>query len=446
MTSEIRSPNSIHDPDGYIVRQGNKLLRIISSEYLPHYEFLMESELYHNLVSKEWLLPHKKLEEVVTLEPKLVPFISYPYEWSFSQLKDTALLTLNIQKMALEYGMTLKDAPASNIQFINGKPILIDITSFETYQEGKPWQAYRQFCEGFLAPLALASYVLVGTSEWLKAYPDGMPIKLATKLIPKRHFISELGLHLYLHSKFKSKALPKKSHISKKRLQNIINSLYRTIKRLPLPKDSTLWRNYYSGSSNYSKTAIKAKEQAIKEALSIAMPDKVLDLGCNEGFYTVQIAKEVNKVVAIDSDYQAIDSLYRMHNKNILPLVADICNPSPASGWLNTERDSLLTRLQAFEPSMVVALALIHHLCLKSSISLNLIADFFQGLGKWLLIEFVPEYDEQVVGMTATIDTHYPYNQNALLKAFSNYYSIEREWILVDSQRTLYLMRRLRYD
>jgi len=443
MVSEIRSPNSIHDPDGYVVLKDSKLLRIMTENYLPHYTYLAESGLYDCLIFSKWLLNHDLSSGYLTAEPEIVPFISYPYEWSFNQLKDAALLTLSIQKVALEYGMTLKDAPASNIQFVQGKPVLIDITSFEIYQEGKPWQAYRQFCKEFLAPLALASYVSVETLEWLKAYPNGVPIKLASSLIPKRHFISELGLHLYLHSRLNSKTLPKKSHINNRRLINIIDSLYRTVKRLPLPKDKTLWSNYYGGSSNYSKVAVEAKEQAIKEALDITMPDKVLDLGCNEGFYTAKIAREVNKIVALDSDSQAIDSLYRIHIENILPLVADLCNPSPASGWLNSEKDSLLTRLQAFKFDMVVALALIHHLCLKGSISLDLIASSFRELGEWLLIEFVPEYDEQVVGITITINTHYPYNLTTFLQAFGNYYSIEQSWLITDSKRTLYLMRRI---
>ena len=139
MVSEIRSPNSIHDPDGYIVRRNGKLLRVMSKEYLPHYTYLIDSGLYKPLILNKQLLQHGITEEQLILKPELVPFISYPYEWTFSQLKDAALLTLDIQKVALEYNMTLKDAPASNIQFIQGKPILIDITSFEVYQEGRPW-------------------------------------------------------------------------------------------------------------------------------------------------------------------------------------------------------------------------------------------------------------------------------------------------------------------
>lgn len=443
MVSKTRSLNSIHDPDGYIVRQNGRLLRVMSRDYLPHYEYLMSSRLYDYLIHKNWMLKHNTTEDKLVLKSELVPFISYPYEWSFSQLKNAALLILNIQKAALDFDMTLKDAPANNVQFVQGKAILIDITSLEIYEEGKPWQAYRQFCENFLVPLALASYVSIEALQWLKAYPDGMPLRLV-KLIPKRHFISELGLHLYLHSGFSNTKLPKKSHMDINKLQNITNSLYRTVKRLPIPKDSTLWKSYYS-NSNYGKVAIESKVKAVKGALNIAIPGKVLDLGCNKGLYTMKIAREVDSVIALDNDYQAIDSLYRAHINNILPLVIDICNPSPANGWLNNEADSFLARVQSFKPNMIVALALIHHLCLKNSIPLDLIASFFKELGEWLLIEFVPGNDKQVIEMLATIDTHYPYSQYTFLQAFEHYYKVEKVWLLADSLRSLYLMRK-KYD
>ena len=75
-----------------------------------------------------------------------------------SSAKDAALWSLKVQQTSLEFGMTLKDSSAYNIQFCNGKPIFIDTLSFEKYREGEPWVAYRQFCQHFLGPLALMSY------------------------------------------------------------------------------------------------------------------------------------------------------------------------------------------------------------------------------------------------------------------------------------------------
>lgn len=77
------------------------------------------------------------------LKPRSIPFISYPYEWCFSQLRAAALTTLQIQKEALRFGMTLKDGSAYNVQFIGAQPVFIDTLSFEKYREGSPWVAYR---------------------------------------------------------------------------------------------------------------------------------------------------------------------------------------------------------------------------------------------------------------------------------------------------------------
>ena len=80
--------------------------------------------------------------------------------------------------------MSLKDASAYNIQFRGGRPVLIDTLSFERYREGEPWVAYRQFCQHFLAPLALMSHTDVRLSQLLRVYIDGIPLDLASRLLP----------------------------------------------------------------------------------------------------------------------------------------------------------------------------------------------------------------------------------------------------------------------
>ena len=152
-------PASFRDPSGYLFRRDGVLLRAVNDCYKAHYEKLMASGLYAELIQDGLLVAHSEEPAAEadptgapwkTIRPCLIPFISYPYEWSFGQLKAAAMATLRIQQMALEHGMALKDASAYNIQFCGGKPILIDTLSFEIYQEGSPWVAYRQFCQHFL--------------------------------------------------------------------------------------------------------------------------------------------------------------------------------------------------------------------------------------------------------------------------------------------------------
>src|ERR1035441_906768 len=161
---EINSA-SFRDSSGFIFTYENEVYRAIAPSYFHHYDFLNSSELYSALSSKEFLLKHteennflsQEFQNYKVIKPEQIPFISFPYEWCFSQLKDAALLTPKIQSDSLNHGMTLKDASAYNIQFMGAKPIFIDTLSFEKYNEGPPWQGYGEFCRLFLAPLALMS-------------------------------------------------------------------------------------------------------------------------------------------------------------------------------------------------------------------------------------------------------------------------------------------------
>ena len=165
--SAARGSGSFRDPSGFVFSAGGGLYRQINTVYKDHFDHLMQSGLYQRLVETGRMIPHADAPPELAqsdaayrvIQPEVVPFISYPYEWCFSQLKDAALATLDIQQTATEYGMTLKDASAYNIQFVKGKPLLIDTLSFEKYAEGTPWIPYKQFCQHFLAPLALMSHL-----------------------------------------------------------------------------------------------------------------------------------------------------------------------------------------------------------------------------------------------------------------------------------------------
>ena len=149
----------------------------------------MASGLYDHLVQAGDLVPHEEVEPSISpdgrasavLRPVRVGFISYPYEWCFSQLKAAALLTLRLQKAAVQHGMSLKDATAYNVAFDQGRPVWIDTLSFERLTPGKPWVAYRQFCQFFLAPLAAISFVDVRLLQLLRAHIDGMPLEVASR-------------------------------------------------------------------------------------------------------------------------------------------------------------------------------------------------------------------------------------------------------------------------
>jgi ribosomal protein L11 methylase PrmA len=458
MDAHIKRENSsFRDPDGFIFSYNGKLYRCINFSYQQNYEHLIQSGLYDKLVENELLIPHKEVQipDIETtinyykiLEPEVIPFISYPYEWSFSQLKDAALVTLQIQKMALEYGMCLKDASAYNIQFRHGKPILIDILSFEKYQEGKPWVAYKQFCEHFLVPLALIAYKDIRLNQLLKIYIDGIPLNLATKLLPLRSWLRfPLLLHIHLHARSQKYLLNKNINVdkrtfSKKSLLSLIDSLESAISKLKWEPEKTEWSEYYK-DTNYSQEAMFHKKKLVDDYIEEVKPNIVWDLGANIGIFSRIASNKGIYTVSFDSDPSVVEKSYlqvkNYKERNILPLCVDLTNPSPSIGWSNKERLSLIERGPC---DLALMLGLIHHIAISNNVPLIQIADFLSQICRYLIIEFVPKDDSQVQRLLRfRKDIFQDYDEKNFEKAFLNYFSILKREKIVDSKRTIYLMK-----
>lgn len=449
-------PGSFRDPSGFLFRHEGTLLRQVNSVYKENYDHLMNSGLYAALVEKGFLISHEEVGQEMALtddaykilKPEPIPFISYPYEWCFSQLKSGASLTLQIQKTALDFGMSLKDASAYNIQFKNGKPILIDTISFERYTDGRPWVAYRQFCQHFLAPLALMSRKDVRLNQLLRIYLDGIPLDLAASLLPLRTranfaLLSHIHLHARAQKHFGGKASPKPRRMSRRSLLILIDNLESTIRKLNWHPVGTEWAEYYK-DVNYSQDAIDEKKRIVARFLDKANPATVWDLGANTGLFSRLAAERGAMTVAFDIDPAAVEMNYLdvLKNKemNILPLLIDLTNPSGGLGWENRERDSLLDRGPA---DTVMALALIHHLAIANNLPLDKIAEFFAKTCKSLIIEFVPRGDSQVQRMLSTReDIFADYSQEKFETTFREYFAIQEFVNIQGTERSVYLMRR----
>lgn len=452
---------SFRDPSGFLFTRELVLYRQINQVYQEHYDRLMTSKLYPKLIYAGLLIPHEEVslepEEPTSayrvIKPEPIRFISYPYEWGFSQLQDAALATLAIQKLALEAGMVLKDASAYNIQFHNGKPALIDTLSFEVYHEGDPWVAYRQYCQHFLAPLALMAYTDVRLSQLLRVYIDGIPLDLASRLLPMRtRFSFGLATHIHLHasaqkryadrSVVKTQTTRKMSKIS---FMGLIDSLEGTTRKLSWKPSGTEWGDYYvASSSHYSPVAFEHKKLVVSQFLERIQPSTAWDLGANTGEFSRLAAGKGALTIAFDIDPAAVEQNYLLGKQNketqMLPLVMDFTSPSPALGWHNRERQSLFERAPA---DVLLAMALIHHLAISNNVPLPLLADYFYDLGRWLIIEWVPKDDSQVQKLLASRqDIFSGYNVEGFEAAFGGHFSIREEVPLQDSHRVLYLMER----
>ncbi len=447
---------SFRDPSGFLFTAGGVLYRQINHAYQENYTQLMDSGLYDKLVNAGLLVPHQEvdIEPAVpgkafkVIQPQRLNFISYPYEWSFSQLKDAALATLRIQRIALKYGMSLKDSSSYNIQFHQGRPVLIDTLSFEIYQEGKPWIAYRQFCQHFLAPLSLMAYTDVRLEQLMRVYIDGVPLDLASRLLPTRtRLVIPLLLHIHMHAssqkRYASKTVETSRQVNRTALLGLVDSLQSGIRGLRWSPGGTEWGDYYD-DHNYSQAGLEHKKQLVKEFLEHIQPKIVWDLGANTGFFSRVASDQGILTIAFDIDPAAVEKNYlecvERGEKNLLPLVLDLTNPSPDIGWNNRERKSLLERAPT---DAVLALALIHHMAISNNVPLNRLASFFHQLGDWLVIEFVPKSDSQVQRLLVTREDIFPdYTVEGFECAFAERFDLIRAEAIQDSERRLYLMKR----
>jgi hypothetical protein len=460
MTSQIKfNRASFRDPSGFIFTRDNKIYRQVNKSYSENYNLLMDSRLYQKLVDKNLLIPHTDVglgyalndDAYKIIQPEAVPFISYPYEWSFSQLKDAALSTIMIQKIAIEFGMTLKDASAYNIQFYKGKPVFIDTLSFEKYEEGQPWVAYKQFCQHFLSPLALMSHKDIRLGQLLQIYIDGIPLDLASSLLPaKTKFNFSLLTNIHLHAKsqkhYSDKPVEKteRKKMSRQAFLGLIDSLESSVKKLSWKISDTVWGNYYD-DTNYSETAFENKKKIVEDYLAQANPTEVWDIGANTGeFSSIASDKNIN-TVSFDIDPLAVEKNYltvkKSSEKYILPLLLDLTNPTPGIGWQNLERDSFIDRAPV---DTVMALALIHHLAIANNLPFEKISELFYKIaGIYLIIEFVPKSDSQVKRLLASREDIFTnYNREQFEKVFSNDFEIIKSTPVADSERTIYLMKK----
>ena len=447
------------DPAGFVYQREWQLLRQVNAGYRASFERVLASGALDELQTAGLLIPHQvaPIELAATqdawqvLRPEPVRFISYPYEWSFSQLRDAALLTLDVQARALARGVTLRDASAYNVQFHRGRPVFIDTLSFGPYEEGRPWVAYRQFCEHFLAPLALMARRDVRLGLLHAQFGDGVPLDLASRLLgPGSWLRPSLALHVHLHARAQTRyadagGRPSRpsGRLTRSALVRLVEQLRQTIEALTWEPAGTTWAEYDT-THGYSASATGAKEALVRDLLARLSPGVTWDLGANTGRFSRIAADLGGRVVAIDGDHAAVDRTYRTERARggtqILPLVNDLVSPSASSGWAGGERQSLAERGPA---DALLALAVVHHVAFSGNIALPRIAGWFARLARAAIVEFVPPNDPQVLRLLAARpEATHAYDLAAFERAFARHFTITARHPVPDTGRELFLMHR----
>ncbi|MCO6148635.1 methyltransferase domain-containing protein [Flavobacterium sp. NRK1] len=453
-----RHDSSFRDPSGNIFTENGILLRSINPVYFDQYKSLTASGFYKKLFDNGLLIPHEEVakeETYITIKPEKISFFSYPYEWSFGQYKHAALLTLKLQKYCLQNGYTLKDATAFNVTFHKGSPVFIDSLSFDIYNEGEPWRAYKQFIMHFLAPLALAKYYGNDMLKMLVQYIDGVPLQKAAKLLPfSARFSPVLYTNIFLAAKYDAKyssdtkKTGKQVSISKQSQIKILDSLYNYIKDLTL-NEKTEWKDYYS-ITNYDASAFDCKKQLVSNWQKKIDAKRIVDLGGNDGTFSRVFKENAVEILVTDIDPNAVNQNYNQvlqnKEKNILPLVSDLLNPSPGIGFNNKERLPLQQRIKDNNFDVALALALIHHISLSGNVPFEMSAKMFASLTPYLIIEFPDREDSWVDFLLQSkreFAGHFDYyNKDNFEKAYTDVYEIVEKQDIPNTHRTMYLLKR----
>ncbi len=457
-TTRQISHSSFRDPAGFVFYEGGELKRAITYEGREDYDLLISSGLYDELVARGMLIPHA--EETAgepddpavykIIVPERVRLIGYPYEWCFSQFQDAAMLTLEIQRLALRHGMAMKDASAFNVQFRGPHPILIDTLSFAR-NDGRPWAAYAQFCRHFLAPLLLMAQKSLYFGQMFKLFLDGVPLDFASALLPKKTYLRFGTLtHLHLHARWQTRyaAAPPPKNAARTtgldRQTAIVESLLSTVRSLKRPKGGTEWSEYYGSAHHYSHAAETAKANAVTELVRSTGPRLVWDLGGNTGSYSRLVTAQGVDCVCFDLDPLCVEKCYTdsrlAGDPHMHALVMDLANPTPPLGFALRERQGFLDRCK---PDLALALALIQHLRISANVPFARLAEFFALCTPLLLIEFVPKEDPMVQFLLRSRpDTFHDYTVAGFEEAFGAHFETERVIPLPDVGRSLYRFRR----
>lgn len=410
-------PGSFRDRTARVFYSGDGVYRGLSAQALKEWEALSATRFWKDQSAKGRVVGTTRVAEseaaslatdgfAGVLRHEAVPFVSYPYEWSFGMLKDAALSQLEILDAALAEEFILKDASAFNSQWIGARPVFIDIASFERLAPGEPWAGYRQFCQMFLYPLMLQAYRGVAFQPLLRGSIDGIPPDVCNRLLPARDLLragvlTHVFLQARLAARYASTSVDVKTELKsvgfhKEMIRANVRGLLRLVGGLERQGKRSEWSEYANDNS-YTDADQAAKRDFVATVARSKAWSLAWDIGCNTGTFSRIAASGARYVVAMDFDELAVDRLYRSlrgdGNAAILPLCMNLADPSPNLGWRGLERRDLVGRGR---PDLVLCLALIHHLVITANVPMDEAIEWLASLGASLVIEFPTREDPMV--------------------------------------------------
>jgi len=446
-------PGSFRDPASRVVLDGDRVLRLLDDRGLADWRALAGSDFFASAVADGRLIAATELEDppagsAGALEHPRLSFISYPYEWTFSMLKDAALLQLDLLKDALTAGITIKDATPYNIQFVQGKPVFIDIGSFELYRAGEPWIGYRQFTRQFLFPLLLRAWIGVPFQPWLRGDIEGpTPAQMASLLGGRKRFNTGALFHVRLQARMEARMSDQAVREDLKSAGFTPELILANVKKLRSLVASLEWEHGENGWSEYGSCTHVGRDRDTKSeflgsAIEHFQPKRVLDLGANDGHFSTIAARAGAETVAVDSDEAVLDDLYRRSSGLSLGIaLSDLANPSPAQGWAGKERSALTDRAR---PDLVIAYGLIHHLIYAASVPPREVVTWLRSFDCPVVVEFVSPGDEMVaklVGNKLSHELHADREEAPFRSLLGEMFETTHEMALTSGTRILFSLR-----
>jgi len=455
---------SFRDRIGRVFEEDGEIYRAVTAKGLREWDYASSlsfvqsamqagSIVQTNVESSAQMLESLSSAWAGMLHHERIPIVTYAYEWSFSMLRDAALLQLKLMQQALAEDAIFKDATPFNIQFRGTQPIFIDTPSIVQLQPGGLWDGYRQFCQMFLYPLMLQAYRGVDFQPFLRGRLDGISPQQFNALISFRDLFRKGVLaHVFLHSKMRRSQEPtskeriddslRESGFQKELIQNNVSGLTKLIQKLNWAPKASTWSDY-DAESDPVRLDAAAKESFVSEVVASSQWQQTWDIGCNLGRYSRIAAKHSDLVVALDSDHLTIDRLYKALQqeglKNITPLVYDPADPSPNLGWRCLERVRFADRGQ---PDLILFLAVIHHLVFSGNLLLHDLIDWLAEQNSAVVIEFVDRTDPQVKSLLANReDVFVDYSREAFEACMKRRFDICRTLQLPSGTRTLMFVK-----
>jgi len=470
---------SFRDPDGACRVFGGRVVRRVVAEKGEEFAAFLNSPGGREMLDRGWLVATRRLgaAEVMELgvqpgwsefcsggtadhfyEHERIPFASYPHEWPPELLWAAARLTLDVARRALADGWGLKDATPHNLLFSGRHPVFVDLLSFERRAPEDPvWLPYGQFVRTFLLPLL--AHRLWGTrlSDVFLSRRDGLEPEEVyrwchplTRLRPAVLSLVALPTWLAASGRRETPALYRPRAMDPEKARFILEALFGRLDRMlarlkPRAGRESAWSDYMRTHS-YSDSAFAAKDRFVREALTESAPKWVLDVGANMGHFSRTAAGLGARVVAIDLDPACVGAMVRADGDRadeVLPLVVNLAQPSPALGWRGGECQSFLDRARG-RFDCVLMLAVLHHLLVTERIPLIEVLSLAAELTtSALIIEFVAPADDMFRRLArGREDLHASLTTAAFEAACKPWFEVVRSEGLPETHRRIYLLRK----